>query len=70
MPDKKVLMVADARFMHGGERLHVNQEFETDEANAADLSCLGMAHRKPGVVATLVETVRGTRYRTRSLVSE
>lgn len=69
MQDSKVKMIAEARFMHDGVRLHVNDEFDTTELNAADLVALQMARRAPGMVGVVVETVKRV-YRRRDLVAE
>lgn len=79
MTDKRVRMIADARFQHEGKALRCNDEFGTDEENAKDLVSLGMAHCKPTMLEELsAELVgaaqellprRGT-YRRRDLKSE
>jgi len=46
---QRVKMIAIRSFQHDGRRLRANDEFETDEANAADLESafIQAAKRKP-----------------------
>jgi hypothetical protein len=65
---QRVKMIAIRSFQHEGRRVRANDEFETDEANAADLeSAFVQAARRKPLTADAVPEPQTRPYRTRNM---